>query len=110
MRLRIERDAECETLCQIIAVISLSSEGGSLLPKLAAGLEADPCPRSFGAGRIVSRRAGTLKETRARADSHICMLHLGSKLVSKFAAERHLREIWMPHQFFSKFLWFDQVS
>ena len=52
----MDRDAECETLCQIIAVISLSSEGGSLHPKLAAGLEADPCPRSFGAGRIVSRR------------------------------------------------------
>ena len=63
---------------------------------LAAELEGDPCPYSFGAGRDILRQAGTLRGTQARfgADAFACCV-LG-QCCSPNGFGRAFAKRWMP--------------
>ena len=64
---------------------------------LAAELERNPCPYSFGAGRDILRQAGTLRGTQARfgADTFACCVLGRSWSPNGFGKAFATR--WMPH-------------
>ena len=91
MRLQFGCDAKRESLCKIDLMTQ-----GSLGLWLAAELEGDPCPYSFGAGRDILMQAGTLRGTQARfgADTFACCV-LGRSWSPNGFGQAFAKK-WMP--------------
>ena len=93
MRLRFGCDAKCESLCEIIDVVTL----GSLGLWLAAELEGELCPYSSGAGRDILRQAGTWQGRQSRFGAGTFAYCVLGRSWSPKGFGKASTKRWVPH-------------